>query len=322
MERNIMFFLAIFLLPVIIWAEEGRDHSLDDRVPQQMTRSSDGEKTIWNLVRYDSHSFKGFSLGKATVLPIEEQNRFVRVIAEAKPDQVIFVQGIADNNPWHNRAESEFRRLDFGVAMERARWAVDKARESLPEISGKIKLLTPADAHDRRGLNIYIATYEKEKKIDLSSPFSLDIKVGVFTGTSFVSVGHMNFFVPTAGLLLKSDPWEVGFFGGWRPTSKIKDGLGERAESLVGAEIVLRSGWLGYSVGFNTAWETLLDHDQKYVNRATGFYTGPKFFANVNNFIFNAGANVQVLSLNRFGRDKSWWKKGYGLSVELQRLFN
>ncbi|MDP3800443.1 MAG: hypothetical protein Q8Q90_03410 [bacterium] len=322
MKTRFALFLAIFLLPVITLAEEGGDHSLDDRVPQQMTRSSDGEKTIWDLVRYDSHSFRGFSLGKATGLPIEEQNRFVRVIAEAKPDQVIFVQGIADNNPWHNRAESEFRRLDFGVAMERARWAADKARESFPEVSRRIKLLTPADAHDRRGLNIYIATYERKEKI--GNPFKFPrFKVGVFTGISFLSVGRMNFFVPTAGLLLKSGPWEAGFFGGWRPTSRQKDGLGERAESLVGAEIVLRDGeWFGYSAGVNTAWETLLDHEQKYVNRATGFYTGPKFFANANNFIFNAGANVQVLNLDRFGRNDSWWKKGYGLSFQIQRFFN
>ena len=316
-------FLHLVFLPIFSWAE-GEDAVLENSVPQQMQKVSgrDNQRSTWNLVGYQTHQFKGFPLGKATGLPIEEQNRFVRVIAEAKPDQVIFVQGIADNNPWHNRAESEFRRLNFGVAMERARWAVDKARESFPEVSGKIKLLTPDPEHDNRGLNIYVATYKKTEKI--GKPFKFPhLRVGVFTGTSFVRTKGMNFFVPMAGLLIKGNVFEISFFGGWRPTTEHrKDSLKGRAEGLVGADLTLHGDrWIGFSAGFNSAWETLRRHDD-YMNRAVGFYIGPKFYLSSENFNFKVSPNFQWLKLNRYGRDDSWWNRGYGLSVELQRFFN
>jgi hypothetical protein len=133
----------------------------------------------------------------------------------------------------------------------------------------------------------------------------------------------MNFFVPTAGLLIKGNIFEVSFFGGWRPTSEHKDGLEGRAESIVGADLTLHGDrWFGFSAGGIGAWETLRYHDYDYMKRAWGFYIGPKFFMSSENFSIKTSPNFQMLKLDRYGRNDEWWDIGYGLSVEFLRFFN
>lgn len=329
MKTRFAFFLALLLLPALSWGKE--EVSLYKQVPQEIFLQD--SISVLNLISYEIYEFRGFSLGGETDLPLKEVERFLRLVAQTRPDQIVFIQGVTDLVRWHDRAHENHRVLDLNLSLDRANFALVKARERFSESAVAIDLLAPSSSRNGRGLNVYVATYEKreraDKKIHHSSAPRASVKfphlrVGGFTGTSFVHTKGMNFFVPTAGLLIKGNIFEISFFGGWRPTTEHrKDGLKGRAEGLVGADLTLHGDrWFGLSVGYNTAWETLRDHEHKYVNRAVGFYIGPKFYLSSENFNLNISPNFQWLNLNRYGRDDSWWDIGFGLSVEFQRFFN
>ncbi|MEK7629728.1 MAG: hypothetical protein AAB394_04440 [Patescibacteria group bacterium] len=328
MKKRFMLFLALFLLPALSWGKE--EVTLYKQVPQEIFLQD--SISVLNLIRYETYEFRGFSLGGETDMPITELECFLRLVAQTRPDQIVFIQGVTDNVHWRDRTNENHKVLDLNLALDRANFGLIKARERFLESAVAIDLLAPSSSRNMRGLNVYIATYEKRERADkkihpLPAPHTLlkfpNLKVGGFIGTSFVHTKGMNFFVPTAGLLVKGNIVEVSVFGGWRPASEHRDGLEGRAQGLVGADLTLHGNrWFGFSAGFNSAWETLRRHDDDYVNRAVGFYIGPKFYVSSEKFSFKTGANFQRLKLDRYGRDDSWWNRGYGLSVELQRLFN
>ena len=220
-------------------------------------------------------------------MPITELECFLRLVAQTRPDQIVFIQGVTDNVHWRDRTNENHKVLDLNLALDRANFGLIKARERFLESAVAIDLLAPSSSRNMRGLNVYIATYEKRERADkkihpLPAPHTLlkfpNLKVGGLYRYFVCSHQGNEFFVPTAGLLVKGNIVEVSVFGGWRPASEHRDGLEGRAQGLVGADLTLHGNrWFGFSAGFNSAWETLRRHDDDYVNRAVGFTSATSF---------------------------------------------
>lgn len=345
----VVLMLAFLLTAKPIKAETGF-LDFQHEIPELMINSdSSGTLSSWHLEEHIIFHFDGFSPGGSADLPFSDQERFINILGRLKPNQYVFVQGLADNERWRDRASKEYDRLDLTLAWTRSQWAVETAQKYMPETEGRVRILMPSLERAGRGFNVHVAAYapvvsghaaETEKswpRETLSWPnlskgketVSQEnwreggLRIGGGTGFRFVSAEGMNFSAPTLGLVLKRESIKVSLWGGLRPAGSRKDGLGGRTDALAGVEASWRREHVGLAAGLEGAWKTLNRSDE-FLERAFGLYAGPQLFigSEYDNFGFAAGVNGQILNLNKFGRTDPWWSPGWGLSAELQYVLD
>lgn len=355
--KSLCVFFLLLLAPVLASAEEEGFLEVRKDVPGVMICADPvtGKVSGWTLERSNKNSFTGFELGSSDI-PADLQLKLKTFADDLMSNEYIFVQGRTDSTHWRNPyQQKEYDSMDLLLGLARGEKIVEFLESYKPEISKRIYLLDPVVVRDGRGVDVYIASYVPPPPEEIVLPEhdhdGLYSKIGhahdyaskdhthespvpetsgsglrMGVGGGFYQVeadSTMSFSVPTVNLYFVKRPFEVSLYTGWYPKdSEPVEGFGKTAESLVGGDLsVFFYRWLGISAGANCAWNFLRINDE-YVERALGFYVGPRIcIGGPRRYNILAGVNFQRSDVNRFEGFPEW-ENGYNVFASARVMFD
>jgi len=197
----------------------------DDEVPERLSSVGSDGIHVWNRVALDELRFDGFSIGGSDDLPAGEAERLRGVVADLGPNQWLFLQATADTTGWHDYKQKEDHRLDVSVALARSIWGLDNLKRK------HITLLPPKLADTRRGLAVYVATYDEEiipfpaQPAPPPAPVVIrerenPYRIGLEGGLGFLRTGGISMTTPTVDLVVEKEEVRLDVGIGWWPAGE------------------------------------------------------------------------------------------------------
>lgn len=302
----------------------------DDEVPEKLSSVEEDGVHIFDRVSMEEHRFDGFSLGGSTDLPEAEAERLRGLINLLANNQWLFLQATADTTGWHKRRSKEEHRLDVSVALARSIWGLDNLQRK------RITLLPPKLADTRRGLAVYVATYEERvvpfpsaPAVPATAPAPVTVveretvgstfDIGLQGGLGFLRTGGVSMTTPTVDLVIEKEEVRLDLGVGWWPAGEGE--LGDLADGSAKGTLT----WFPYGGG---------------IGPFVGWASGSQFVREVTEYVlFAHGPTVGVMgrahrwhldgalrlgyarmSLDVFDREERW-ANALVLAVQIGRVF-
>jgi hypothetical protein len=284
-----------------------------DEVPERLGSVEEDGFHVFHRTALEELRFDGFSLGGSDDLPAADADRLRGLVGNLGPNQWIFLQATADTTGWHVYREKEDHRLDVSVAVARTLWGLDNLERK------RVTLLPPKLADTRRGLAVYIASYEEEI-IPFPEPApppappppapvvmrpSHPYRIGLEAGLGFLRTGGVSMTTPTVDLVLEKEEVRLDVGVGWWPAGDNE--LGNLADGS--AKVTLAWFPHGGSIGPFLGWASSSQFVREFTEYVL-FAHGPAVgvMARSNWRVLDGALRVGYarVSLDELNREERW----------------
>ncbi len=299
----------------------------DDEIPGKLSSIESDGIHIFSRGSLEELHFDGFSLGGSTDMPKAQADELRALVNRIGPNQWLFVQATADTTGWHQYKKKEDHRLDVSVAIARSIWGLDNLKRK------HITLLAPKLADTRRGLSVYIATYEEQvlplpetpapapapAPVVIHERPSPGMHIGLQGGLGLMRTGGLSMTTPTVDLVIEKQEVRLDLGVGWWPAGDNE--LGDLADGSAKGTLAWfpYGGAVGPFVGWSSASQ-FVRNVTEYVVFAHGPTVGVMGRAhawNLDGALRVGYARVSLDELNRTER----WTNALVLAVQVGKVF-